>query len=69
MTKFEQVGINYQHNANSIEQAKRSFEYSCNCCCTKGMHIECDRCCIATVHSMVVAILADKEVKANEKAC
>ena len=47
MTKFEQVGINYQHEATTKEDANRSFKYSCDCCCNRGMHIKCDRCAIA----------------------
>ena len=63
MTKFESVGINYQYDAGSIEQANKAFEYSCNCCCHKGMHIDCDRCAIAHVHNMVVAYFNDQKVK------
>lgn len=60
MTKFEQVGINYQYDAVTKEQAIRSFHYSCNCCCNKGMHIDCDCCAIATAHAMIVAIFDSK---------
>ena len=59
MTKFEQVGINYQYNANNIHEANKSFNYSCQCCCNKGMRIDCDRCAIAHVHNMVVACFND----------
>lgn len=59
MTKFEQVGINYLYNANSIKEANKSFDYSCNCCCTKGMHLNCDHCAIAHVHGLVVAYFND----------
>lgn len=31
MTKFEQVGVNYQYTANSKEEAGRCFRYSCRC--------------------------------------
>ena len=55
MTKFEQVGINYQYDAHTKEEANRSFQYSCNCCCNRGMHIECERCAIACVHNLVIA--------------
>ena len=59
MTKFEQVGINYQYNASNIQEANKSFSYSCNCCCNKGMRIDCDRCAIAHVHNLVVACFND----------
>lgn len=63
MTKFETIGVNFQYNAINTEQANRSFQYSCDCCCNKGMRIDCDRCAIAHTHSLVVAYFADK---ANE---
>lgn len=59
MTKFEQVGINYQYDAVTKEQAIRSFHYSCN----KGMHIDCDHCAISCTHAMIVAIFDSKEDK------
>ena len=45
MTYFETVGVDYQYNAKNIKEANKAFEYSCNCCCTKGIHIECPRLC------------------------
>lgn len=55
MTKFEQVGVNYQYMADSIKDADKSFQYSCHCCCTRGMRIECDRCAISVAHNLVVS--------------
>ena len=63
MTKFEQVGVNFQYDAPTKEAAIKAFKYSCNCCCTKGMHIDCDRCAIATAHSMIVAICDSKNAE------
>lgn len=63
MTKFEQVGVNYQYDANSIQEANKAFQYSCNCCCHKGMHIDCDRCAIACAHNLVVACLNERNGK------
>ena len=62
MTKFEQVGVNYQNDAESKEQANRSFRYSCECCCTRGMHIECDRCAIAVAHNLTIAAFENNKV-------
>ena len=62
MTKFEQVGVNYQNDAESKEQANRSFRYSCECCCTRGMHIECDRCAIAVAHNLTIAAFENNRV-------
>lgn len=62
MTKFEQIGINHQYNADSKEDAKKAFEHSCNVCCNRGMHIQCDKCAIACVHSLVVATFEERKV-------
>ena len=62
MTKFEQVGVNYQNDAESKEQANRSFRYSCECCCTRGMHIECDRCAIAVAHNLTIEAFENNKV-------
>lgn len=61
MTHFEQVGVNYQHDAQNKNQALKSFMYSCNCCCTKGKRIDCDRCAIATAHNHIMAYFTDQE--------
>ena len=63
MTRFEQVGVNYQYNAETKNQALKSFMHSCYCCCMKGMRIDCDRCAIAEAHKNVVACFADLEAK------
>ena len=55
MTKFEQVGVNRQYDANNIQEANKSFQHSCDCCCAKGIHIDCDRCAIAYTHSLIMA--------------
>lgn len=55
MTKFEQVGINMQYESDTKEVAIKKFARSCECCCNKGLCIECDRCSIAVVHQLVVA--------------
>ena len=63
MTKFEQIGVNYQYDANNIKEANRSFEYSCNCCCNKGIRLNCDKCAIAQAHALVVAYFNDKDME------
>ena len=61
MTKFEQVGVNFQYMAPTKKQAQKSFAYSCDCCCSKGMRIECDSCAIVQAHSLVMAYFDTKE--------
>lgn len=48
MNKFEQIGVNLQY-----EQALRAFRYSCECCCTKGMWLNC-------THQLVMACFDSK---------
>lgn len=55
MTKFEQVGVNLQNEAESKREASRSFRYSCRVCCERGMRIDCDKCAIAYTHEATVA--------------
>lgn len=55
LTKFEQVGVNYQNDAASKREANRSFRHSCRVCCERGIRVECDRCAIAATHDAVVA--------------
>ena len=63
MQKFEQVGVTFQYNATNKAEARKAFSYSCNCCCNKGMRIDCDHCAISHVHSMVMAYFDEKERK------
>ena len=62
MTKFEQIGVNMQYESETREKAIKKFSRSCECCCTKGMHISCDMCAIETVHKLVMASFENKEV-------
>lgn len=50
MTSFEEIGVNRQIEAATTEEAEIMFECSCRACCRGGFKIECDRCCIASVH-------------------
>lgn len=63
MTKFEQIGCNYQYESDTKEEALHNFQHSCYCCCMKGMRIECDHCAIEVAHKHVVASFENKEVK------
>lgn len=57
MSRFEERGVEFQVNAQNSEQAKRSFDYSCNLCCNRGLRISCDRCAIRVTHERIVSIL------------
>ena len=60
LDSFEQVGINRQYSARSLEHAQHLFEVSCDCCIKKGRNKPCDKCRIEHVHAMVCAIFNDK---------
>ena len=63
MTKFEQIGVNYQYDAGSKHEAHRALVRSCHACCNKGMQLDCDKCAITQAHNLVVAIFDDMEKK------
>lgn len=65
MTKFEQVGVNMQYDSETKEMAQRKFSRSCECCCSKGLHIKCDRCSIATAHQLIMASFETIEMRGN----
>ena len=56
MTYFEAVGVDYQHNATNIYEAKKAFKKSCSKCSMQGKYITCDSCAIATVHENILEI-------------
>ena len=61
MIKFEQIGVNFQYEAESKGKANSAFKQSCNICCNKGIHLDCDKCAIAVAHSLVIAAFDDIE--------
>ena len=65
MTKFEEVGVEFQLNSRTIGWANKSFEYSCEVCCRKGIHIKCSHCAIAEMNALVIAAL--KSIGGKEK--
>lgn len=66
MTKFEQIGVNYQYEAQTKQEAGRSFRYSCRCCCERGMRIDCDNCAISFAHNLVIAAFDSKSVEVDK---
>lgn len=68
MTKFEQIGVEYQLEAYTCHEANKSFKRSCECCVTKGMNLSCDRCAIKQAHLQTIAcILAVRELSEPKK--
>lgn len=60
MTKFEQRGILFQQTSRTKEEAQSKFAHSCDVCCNRGLHIDCDRCGIAVCHKLTISILENK---------
>lgn len=59
MSKFEQIGIEHQLSSANKFSAMKRFKNSCMVCCYKGIHLECDKCGIASVHKEVIACFDD----------
>ena len=57
--KFIEMAIHYQNIASTKKEAVKNFERSCTICCNRGLHLDCDRCPISTVHNMTIAVLDD----------
>lgn len=57
--KFIELAIRYQNAASTKEEAVKNFERSCNICCNRGLHLDCDRCQVSVVHNMTIAVLDD----------
>lgn len=55
MCKFETIGVERQYSSVTREDANRNFRISCNICCSRGMHLECDRCAINVAHDLMIA--------------
>lgn len=68
MTKFEQIGVLFQNEATNTYEAKKSFAFSCRCCCERGMRIDCDRCAIAVAYQLTVAAFEPKNVSNSPSA-
>lgn len=58
-TKFQQIGVQYQQDAITPQEAKKSFSLSCRICTSRGINMDCDRCQIASAHNMTMAIFND----------
>ena len=54
MNKFENIGVERQYESINKAEADRNFRISCNICCNRGMHLDCDHCAIAVAHEATV---------------
>lgn len=67
MTRFESVGVDLQETAVTVEQAKRSFRYSCKLCCEHGLRIKCDSCAIAEANKNRISDLMEEQAERLKK--
>lgn len=68
MTRFESIGVDLQQNAETIQQAKRAFNYSCKLCCQRGLRLDCDSCAIYGAHRTQISFIKAMEEDAKESA-
>lgn len=72
---FVQNAIRFQESAETIAQADKSFEISCDMCCKRGlMTCDCDFCHIQHAHSIkietlkMIKLLNEERGGSNERA-
>ena len=53
MTRFQQSGVDRQHESITQSESDRNFEKSCRLCASRGMCGDCDSCPIAAAHRFV----------------
>ena len=53
MTRFQEVGVDRQHNSASQQESDRNFKNSCNRCVSRGSCGDCANCPIAAAHKFV----------------
>ena len=68
MTRFERIGVEIQYGATSKQKAQGSFRYSCNVCCNRGTRIDCERCAIASTHTLSFSGNFSREMVCNSLA-
>lgn len=61
MSKFEEIGINYQFDAKNIHEADKALATSCDICVKSGKNISCDKCRIEYTHQLIVSYFTTKQ--------
>lgn len=70
MTRFQEVGVDRQHNSATPAESDRNFENSCKLCASRGMCGDCDNCPIAAAHKFVSdTFRLVSEIKRERRAC
>lgn len=67
MTHFERIGREWQESAMNTFQAQKSFRRSCDICCERGYHIDCDQCEIRQAHNIQMDVLRFLEAERRER--
>lgn len=67
MTKFETIGIQNLAETTNKKEALRAYEWSCRCCCERGMHLSCDHCAISATYMSTIAIMDDQAAQQHKK--
>lgn len=65
MTYFEAKGVDIQCSCQNEFQSRKQFERSCECCCTRGLRIDCDSCAIRSAHENLLEAFASRKISAR----
>ena len=65
MTYFESKGVEIQGNCLNEFQARKQFERSCECCCMRGLRINCDSCAVKAAHEQVLDAFASSKLSSR----
>ena len=68
MLKFEEIGVELQKTAKTVDQANRRYETSCDICASRGLYIRCEYCHIREAHRLAVAALSENK-ETNQCNC
>lgn len=63
--KFQDNGVLRQETARNANGAKWCFGYSCNICCNKGLHLECEECRILEAHKEALERFGEEYIEEN----
>jgi hypothetical protein len=62
--RFIDINVEFQQNANSKEEAIKSFSLACTACVKRGLYgalLECKNCQISVAHDITLSVFDDLE--------
>ncbi len=67
MTKFETIGTQNLMASVDKRDAARRYQWSCDACCMRGIHLSCDRCAIEATYRNVVAAIETAQTQSQSQ--